>query len=65
MDECNICRKKNVSSPKHDSLDKIIRKNLVKDIAIDLVNSKIRNGGRVPHGKFNKHLDCVKDMSYY
>ena len=37
-------------SPKHDNLDKIIRKNRVKDIAIVLVNSKIKDGGRVPHG---------------
>ena len=29
-------------SPKHDNLDKITRKNLVKDITIDIVNSKMK-----------------------
>ena len=51
-------------SPKHDNVYKIIRKNLVKDIAIDLVNPKIKNGGRVPHGEFKKHLDRVKDVCH-
>ena len=27
-----------------------------------LVNSKISNGGRVPHGEFNKQLEHVKDI---
>ena len=49
-------------SPEHDDLDKSIRKNLVKDIAILLVNSKTSNGGRVPHGEFNKQLKRVKDI---
>ena len=45
-----------------DNSEKFFRKNLVKDIAKDLVNSKMKNGGRVPHGEFNKHLDRVKDI---
>ena len=49
-------------SPEHDNSDKIIRKNFAKDITIDLVNSKMKNEGRVPHGEFNKHLDGVKDI---
>ena len=49
-------------SPEHDNSDKIIRKNLVKNIATNLVNSKMKNGGRVPHGEFNKHLGRVKDI---
>ena len=32
----------------------------MKDIATDLDNSKMKNGGRVLHGKFNKYLDHVK-----
>ena len=48
-------------SPEDDDSDKNIRKNLVKDIARLLVNSKISNGGRVPHGVFNKQLEHVKD----
>ena len=49
-------------SPEYDYSDKSIRKNLVKDIAIDIGNSKMKNGGRVPHGEFNKHLDRVNDI---
>ena len=49
-------------SPKHNSPGKIIRKNLVNDIVTDLVNSKMKNGGRVPHIEFNKHFDRVKDV---
>ena len=49
-------------SPEHDDSDKIIRENLVKDIAKDLVNSKMSNGGRVPHGAFNKQFERVKDI---
>ena len=49
-------------SPEHDNSDKLISKNLVKDIAIDIGNSKMKNGGRVPHGEFNKHLDRVNDI---
>ena len=49
-------------SPEHDNSDKSIRKNLVKDIARLLVNSKMSNGGRVPHGEFNKQLEHVKDI---
>ena len=45
-----------------DNLDKLIRKNIVKDIAIDIVNSKMKNGGRVPHGEFNKYLERVNDI---
>ena len=47
-------------SPECDNSDKLIRKNLVKDITIDIVNSKMSNGGRVPHGEFNKQLERVK-----
>ena len=47
-------------SPKHDNLDKIIRKNLVNGITIDLVNLKTKNGSRVHHGEFNKHLNRLK-----
>ena len=49
-------------SPEYDDSDKIIRKNLVKDIAKDLVISKISNRGRVPRGEFNKQLERVKDI---
>ena len=49
-------------SPEHDDLDKSIRKNLVKDVARLLVNSKMSNGGRVPHGESNKQLERVKDI---
>ena len=49
-------------SPEHDHSDKSIRKNLVKDIAKDLVNSKMKNGGRVPHGEFNKQLEILKGV---
>ena len=49
-----------IFSPEDDDSDKIIRKNLVKDIATDLVNSKMKNGGRVPHGELNKQLERVK-----
>ena len=49
-------------SPEHDNLDKITRNNLVKDITIYIVNSKMKNRGRVPHGEFNKHLDRVNDI---
>ena len=49
-------------SPECDNLDKLIRKNLVKDIAINIVNSKMKNGRRVPHGEFNMYLDRVKDI---
>ena len=49
-------------SPEHDDSDKIIFKHLVKDILIDLVYSKMKNGGRVSHGEFNKDLDRVKDV---
>ena len=54
-------------SPEYDDSDKSIRKNLVKDIAKDLVNSKMSNGGRVHHGEFNKQLERVKDIcpDYY
>ena len=52
-------------SPEHDNLDKITRKNLGKDITIDIVNSKMKNRGRVPHGEFNKHLDRVNDIYIY
>ena len=45
-----------------DNLDKLIRKNIVKDIAIDIVNSKMKNGGRVPHGEFNKQHESVKNV---
>ena len=50
-----------IFSPEDDDSDKSIRKNLVKDIAKYLVNSKMSNGGRVPHGEFNKKLEHVKD----
>ena len=49
-------------SPEHDDSDKSIRKNLVKDIAKYLVNSKMSNGERVPHGEFSKQLERVKDI---
>ena len=49
-------------SPEYDDSDKVIRKSLVKDIAIYLFNSKMKNGGRTPHGELNKHLDRVKDI---
>ena len=49
-------------SPECDNSDKLIRKNLVKDITIDIVNSKMSNGGRVPHGEFNKYLERVNDI---
>ena len=49
-------------SPEYDDSDKVIRKSLVKDIAIYLFNSKMKNGGRTPHGELNKHLDRVKDV---
>ena len=48
--------------PEHDNSDKLIRRKLVKDIAIDIVNSKMKNGRRVPHGEFNMYLDRVKDI---
>ena len=41
---------------------KLIRKNFVKDIAKDLVNSKMKNGERVPHGEVNIHLYRAKDI---
>ena len=49
-----------IFSPEDDDSDKSIRKNLVKAIATDLVNSKMKNGGRVPHGEFNKQHESVK-----
>ena len=49
-------------SPEYNNSDRRIRKNLVNNIAIDIVNSKIKNGGRVPHGEFNKYLDRVNDI---
>ena len=49
-------------SPEHDDSDKSIRTNLVTDIAKDLVNSKMSNGGRIPRGEFNKQLERVKDI---
>ena len=45
-----------------DNSEKFFRKNLVKDIAKNLVNSKMKNGGRVPHGEVNIHLYRVKDI---
>ena len=51
-------------SPEHDNSDKSIRKNLVKDVARLLVNSKMSNGGRVPHGEFNKQLEHVNDICH-
>ena len=49
-------------SPDYDNSERLIRKNLIKDIATDLVNYKMKNGGRVPHGEFNKQLERVKDI---
>ena len=49
-------------SAEYDNSDKIIRKNLVKDIAIDIVNSKMKNRGKVPPSEFNTHLDRVKSI---
>ena len=45
-------------SPEHDDSDKSIRNNLVKDIARLLVNSKMNNGGRVPHVVLCCILSC-------
>ena len=45
-----------------DNSEKFFRKNLVKDIAKDLVNSKMKNGGRVPHGEVNIHIYRAKDI---
>ena len=42
------------------NVDKCIRANLVNDTVIELVEYKIKNGGRVPRGEVNKHLDDVK-----
>ena len=47
-------------SPEHYDSDKSIRKNLVKAVATDFVNSKMKDGGRVPHGEFNKQLENIK-----
>ena len=47
-------------SPEHDNSDKFIRNNLIKVIVIDLVNSKLKNWGRVLHGEFNTQLERVK-----
>ena len=49
-------------SPEHDNSDKLILKNLIKDVAIDLVNSIMENGERIPHGEFNKQLERVNDL---
>ena len=51
-----------IFSPEDDDSDKSIRKNLVKAIATDLVNSIMKNGGRVPHGEFNKQHESVKNV---
>ena len=48
-------------SPECDNSDKLIRENIVNDIAIDIVNSKMKNGKRVPRGEFNKQHESVKN----
>ena len=45
------------NTPKLNNIDKYIHANLVKDITTQLVESKMRNEGIVPHGQVEKHLD--------
>ena len=49
-----------IVAPNLNKMDKVIRVNLVNNIDIQLVNSKINYGGRIPHGELNKHLDDAK-----
>ena len=67
----NICVKPMVSpylfqsemsdvTPDLNVVEKSICANLVKDIATQLIESKIKNDGRVPHGEVNQHLDDAK-----
>ena len=51
-------------SPEHDDSDEIIRKNLVKNIAKDLVNSKMSNGERV-HVKKSDPKDGASSITTY
>ena len=47
-------------TPGLNKIDKSIRVNSVKNIATQLVEFTIKNGGRVPHGEVNKHLNDEK-----
>lgn len=53
-------------TPELNNIDKSVSANLVKDITTQLIKSKLKNGGRVPHGEVNKHLDDANTcLSYY
>ena len=47
-------------TPKLNNLDKYVRAILVKDIATQLIESKIENDGRAPHGEVDEHPDDAK-----
>ena len=47
-------------TPERNNINKSIRVNLVKDIVTQLIESKIKNDGRVSHGEVHKHLDDAK-----
>ena len=47
-------------TPKLNNIDKYVRAILVKDIATQLIESKIENDGRAPHGEVDEHPDDAK-----
>ena len=50
-------------TPELHNVEKWRRANLVKDIATQLVEFKIKIGGRVHHGELNKRLDKMSDVA--
>ena len=52
-------------TPKLKKIEKYISVNLVKDTVTQLVEFKIKNGGRVPHYEVNKYFDGIYFVHMY